>query len=71
LIFGVWDIEGVFSVYEAYNISTDEGVGNFSYSYYVPELGEYAKQSNYYEFDETGKIYSYYQTELVSTTYQP
>jgi hypothetical protein len=57
--------------YEAYNVSTDEGAHNYSYSYYVPELGEIVKESYYYEYGETGKPYSYYESELISTTYKP
>ncbi|MCK4348186.1 MAG: hypothetical protein KAW47_06180, partial [Thermoplasmatales archaeon] len=56
--------------YEAYNISTDEGSAqNFSYVYYVPQVGFYAKYSAHSELDDSGKPVMNYEHELVSTTY--
>jgi hypothetical protein len=58
--------------YEAYNISTDEGgAQNFSYLYYVPQVGSYAKYVSHYELDDSGKPVSNHKFELVSTTYEP
>jgi hypothetical protein len=58
--------------YEAYNISTDEGSAqNFSYSYYVPQVGSYAKWVSHHELDDSGKPVSNNKFELVSTTYNP
>ncbi len=57
--------------YDAFNISTDEGSEqNYSYLYYVPEVGFYAKISSYLE-DDSGRTVLNYQHELVSTTYTP
>ena len=58
--------------YEAYNISTDEGSAqNFSYVYYVPQVGSYAKYSAHSELDDSGKPVMNYEYELVSTNYKP
>jgi len=58
--------------YEAYNISTDEGSAqNYSYLYYVPQVGSYAKWSYHTELDDSGKPVSNNEAELVSTTYEP
>ena len=58
--------------YEAYNISTDMGSAqNFSYTYYVPQVGSYAKYSAHSELDDSGKPVENYEYELVSTTYTP
>lgn len=59
-------------IYDAYNISTDMGSAqNFSYSYYVPEVGYIAKFSTHLELDGSGKPVMNYEHELVSTTYTP
>ncbi len=58
--------------YDAYNISKDMGSAqNFSYLYYVPEIGFYAKYSSHLELDDSGKPVANYEHELVSTTYTP
>lgn len=58
--------------YDAYNISTDMGSAqNFSYSYYVPQVGSYAKYSAHSELDDSGKPVKNYEHELVSTNYKP
>lgn len=58
--------------YDAYNISTDMGSAqNFSYIYYVPEVGSYAKYSAHSELDDSGKPVANFEHELVSTTYTP
>jgi uncharacterized membrane protein len=58
--------------YETYNISTDEGSAqNFSYLYYVPQVGSYVKWFSHHELDDSGKPVSNYRFELVSTTYEP
>ena len=60
--------------YEAYNLSTDVYFGNahnFSYSYYVPEIGFFAKLSYHIDWDDSGKTASNYELELISTTYKP
>ena len=58
--------------YEAYNISTDVGSAqNFSYLYYVPQVGSYAKISRHLELDGSGKPTMNYEHELVSTNYSP
>ena len=58
--------------YDAYNISTDMGsVQNFSYSYYVPEVGFIAKYSTHLELDDSGKPVRDWEHELISTTYTP
>lgn len=58
--------------YEVYNISTDEGSAhNFSYGYYVPQVGFYAKWSYHTELDDSGKPVFNTEAELVSTTYKP
>ena len=57
--------------YEAYNVSRDEGSAqNFSYCYYVPEVGFYAKWTFHTELDD-GKPVENNEAELVSTTYTP
>lgn len=58
--------------YDAYNISTDMGSAkNFSYSYYVPEVGYIAKYSTHLELGDSGKPVMDWEHELVSTTYTP
>jgi hypothetical protein len=58
--------------YDAYNISSDVGgAQNYSYLYYVPEVGFYAKISSHLELEDTGEPYLNYEHELVSTTYTP
>ena len=57
--------------FDAYKISTDVGSEqNYSYRYYVPEVGFYAKVSSHLE-DDSGKTVLNYEHELVSTTYKP
>ncbi len=57
--------------YEAYNISTDiGGAQNFSYLYYVPEIG-YSVKFSRLELDNSGKLVLNYEHELVSTNYSP
>ena len=57
--------------FEAYNISRDMGSSqNFSYSYYVPEVGFDAKWVTHTELD-SGEPYTNVKAELVSTTYTP
>ena len=56
--------------FDAFNISTDEGSEqNYSYVYYVPEVGFYAKYSSHYEWFEKPVLNEAY--ELISTTYIP
>jgi hypothetical protein len=58
--------------YEAYNISSDMGSSqNYSYVYYVPEVGSYAKYSAHAELDVSGKPIMNNEFELVSTNYEP
>lgn len=58
--------------YDAYKISRDMGSEqNYSYLYYVPEVGFYAKVSSHLEKDDSGKTVFNYEHELVSTTYKP
>jgi hypothetical protein len=57
--------------YDAYKISRDMGgEQNYSYLYYVPEVGFYAKVSSHLEKDDSGKPVLNYEHELVSTTYK-
>jgi hypothetical protein len=57
--------------YEAYNLSTDVGSAqNYSYLYYVSEVGFIAKVSYHLE-DDSGKPVLNYEHELVSTNYTP
>jgi hypothetical protein len=58
--------------FDAYKISRDMGSEqNYSYLYYVPEAGFYAKISSHLEKDDSGKTVLNYEHELVSTTYEP
>ena len=58
--------------YDAYNISRDMGSAqNFSYTYYVPEVGFHAKYFAHSELDDSGKPVMNCKHELVSTTYTP
>jgi len=59
--------------YDSYNVSTDIYFGsshNFTWTYYVPEIGFYAKQLYRSDWSDTGKLHDYYNSELVSTTYK-
>ena len=68
---GMTNINVTAGEYNAYNISTDMGSAqNYSYMYYVPEVGSYAKFSSHTELD-SGKPVSNFEHELVSTTYTP
>jgi hypothetical protein len=60
--------------YDTYNVSTDVYYGsshNYSWTYYLPEAGFYAKQSIHSDWEGTGKLTAEYNFELVSTTYKP
>ena len=60
--------------YEAYNISIDDFRGsanNFSYTYYVPEVGFSAKFFSHSDWGNSEKPALDYKHELVSTTYTP
>ena len=60
--------------YDSYNVSTDSYAGsshNYTWTYYVPEVGFYAKQLIHSDWGDTGKLSQDYQFELVSTTYEP
>lgn len=60
--------------YNSYNVSAEVfyGSGHDYYrSYYVPEVGNYAKQSIGNNLDASGKNFTLYEAELVSTTYKP
>jgi len=60
--------------YDAYNVSTDVYFGsshNYSWTYYVPQIGFYAKQSIHNDWGATGKPTGIYEFDLVSTTYKP
>jgi hypothetical protein len=60
--------------YDAYNVSTDVYFGsshNYTWTYYIPEFGFYAKQVSHADWGDTGKLTGDYKFELVSTTYKP
>jgi hypothetical protein len=60
--------------YSAYNVSVDQlyGAGHsHTWRYYVPEVGFFGKQYFDIDYDTSGKPYSHYEVELVSTTYTP
>lgn len=60
--------------YDAYNVSTDVYFGsshNYTWTYYVPQVGFYAKQLAHSDWGDTGKLTGDYKYELVSTTYTP
>jgi hypothetical protein len=60
--------------YDAYNVSTDVYFGsshNYTWTYYVPEMGFYAKQITHSDWGASGKLTQDYKYELVSTTYEP
>lgn len=60
--------------FNSYNVSEDVFYGSahdYYRSYYVPELGYYAKQSIHNDWDASGKPFCMYEAELVSTTYTP
>lgn len=57
--------------FDAYKISREMGSEqNYSYLYYVPEVGFYAKISSHLEKDDSGKTVLNYEHELLSTTYK-
>jgi hypothetical protein len=60
--------------FSAYNVSVDQiyGAGHSHvWRYYVPEVGFLAKNYIDSDWDISGKPYSHYELELVSTTYTP
>jgi len=61
--------------YEAYNVSAIHNFGGAGHdywrSYYVPEIGNFAKQSINIDWDSSGKPYMIANIVLVSTTYTP
>jgi len=60
--------------YEAYNVSTDFYFGsahNYSYDYYVPEVGYFVKLLSHNDWDDSGKPALNYHHELISTTFKP
>ena len=60
--------------YDAYNVSAIHNAGgkhDYWRTYYVPEIGNFAKQSLNIDWDTTGKPYWIQEINLVSTTYTP
>ena len=61
--------------YDAYNVSIERPWGLSAYDYdryyYVPELGNVAKQFIHKDWDSSGRTWFDSEIELVSTTYNP